>query len=344
MEETTIDAPVETESAKIPDNQTQEVVPESAKTSDNQEGQAAETIETEQAPPAEQGAKPYSFEELQDVKNYTELDPTRLPKSVADAINAAKTAQGELTKVQQRLAAQEKTAPSQRPTDPTQAFAYDVFQAFEADNHAAVTSMVNSLTDSIERRKLEYVELVYSDPEQAAKVKEGIQASMQFKNRLDNALATAYQDKRDIGTLYSDVDAEIVKNIPNYFDIAPEIGKFASKDLHFSEDTIKTILNAKVLMPGIMRVYGLSQRDAAQLAKRCVVELTKGMHDTYMRITGKGIKDKENRTPNKTESAGSPSKTTDTSLSTLQKTAMKTGDTEDWARYYDKRDELTRRK
>lgn len=298
--------PVIAESAKLSDNQTQEIAPEPAKPSDTGNQEIEEGGTGEVVTPSPKEPVPYSFEELQKVTNYTELDPARLPKAVADAINATKSAQSELTKAQQRLAAQEKTAPPpQRPTDPEQAFAYDVFQAFDADNHAGVTQMVNSLADSIERRKLEYAEAVNSldnpDPQRAAQIKQGLIASMQFKTRLDNALAVAYQDKNTSGTLYADVDAEIVKAIPGYFDIAPDIGEFAQKSLHFSEDTIKTILNAKVLMPGIMRVYGLSQRDAAQIAKKCVVEMIKGMHDTYMRITGKGIKSKENRTPPKIE-------------------------------------------
>lgn len=333
--------PVIAESAKLPDNQTQEIATEPAKPSGtgNQEIEEGGTGEAATSAPKE--PIPYSYEELQKVANYTELDPARLPKAVADAINATKSAQSELTKAQQRLAAQEKTAPpSQRPTDPEQAFAYDVFQAFDADNHAGVTKMVNSLTDFIESKKLDYADLVMTDPEQAAKVKASIQSNMQFKSKLDNALAMAYQDKNTNSTLYADVDAEIIKNIPNYWDVAPEIGNFAKTNLHFSEDTIKTVLNAKVLMPGIMRVYGLSQRDASQLAKKCVVELTKGMHDTYMRITGKGIKGKENRTPPKTEGGGSHAKGTDTSLDSLRKHALKTGTTEDWAKVYDKESEL----
>lgn len=342
MEETTTGAPVESEPANesITDNQTQEVVTESAKTSDNQEGQVTETEQVVSTEP-----KPYSYEDLQNVKNYTELDPARLPKSVADAINAAKTAQGELTKVQQRLAAQEKTQPqSQRPADPKQGFAYDVFQAFDQDDYSGVTQKMNSLNESIERRKLDYMELQFTDPDKATQMKQGIIADMDFKSRLDNALSMAYQNRNLNNTLYGEVDAEIFKAMPNFKEVAPEIGSFAMKDLHFDKNTIEDTMDAKIYIPGLMQKYGISQQEASKRAKAYVFQLTKGMHDIYMRVSGKGIKGKENRTPPRTESGGSPSKTTDTGLDSLQKKAMKTGDTEDWARYYDKQKELSTRR
>lgn len=303
-DEMTMDTPVDTESANesSTDNQQPGYSTESAKTSDNQEGQATETTETEQAVSTE--PKPYSFEELQNVKNYTELDPSRLPKSLADAINASKSAQGELTKLQQRLAAQEKPQP-QRPSDPQQAFAYDLFQAFDNEDYTSVTQRMNALNTSIERRKLEFAELQFTDPDKAAQLKQNILADIEFKSRLDNAMAVAYQNKSLNNTLYNDVDAEIFKAMPKFKELAPEIGSFALKEMNFDKTTIEDTMDAKVYIPGLMQKYGITQQEAAKRAKSYVFQLTKGMHDIYLRVSGKGIKDKENRTPNKTETKSS---------------------------------------
>ena len=305
MEETTETTPVGTESANesITDNQTQEVVAEPAKTSDtgNQEGQDTGTEPKE----VSTEPQPYSYEELQNVKAYTELDPSRLPKALADAINASKTAQGELTKLQQRMSAQDKGQTQQRPSEPRQAFAYDVFQAFDTDNYVGVDQLMGSLSDSIERRKFEYQELQFTDPEKAVQVKQNILSDMDFKRRLDQAIAMAYQDKTVNGSLYNDVDTEIFKAMPNFKEVAPEIGQFAMKTLNFSQNTIEDTMDAKIYIPGLMKKYGISQQEAAKKAKQYVFQLTKGMHDIYMRISGKGLQNKANRIPPKTETGGS---------------------------------------
>ena len=336
MEEPTETAPVGTESANegITDNQTQEVVTEPAKTGDtgNQEGQETGT---EQVKEVSNEPQPYSYEELQNVKTYTELDPSRLPKALADAVNASKTAQGELTKLQQRLSAQDKAQSQPRPSEPKQAFAYDVFQAFDIDNYAGVNQMMGSLSDSIERRKFEFQELQFTDHEKAAQVKQNILADMEFKSRLDQALAMAYQDRTVNGSLYNDVDTEIFKAMPNFKEIAPEIGQFAMKSLNFSQNTIEDTMDAKIYIPGLMKKYGISQQEAAKRSKQYVFQLTKGMHDIYLRISGKGLQNKANRIPPATETGGGGNaKNSNTNLKVLHDKAMKTHDLDDLAKYY----------
>ena len=337
MTETT---PVVTEPANegITDNQTQEVVTEPAKTSDNQEGQTEEVVK-ESAPPKE--VVPYTDEELTKTKDWRSLDLQRLAKAYENKNKSYKELQGEFTKVTQRQSVQ-PPQPSQRPADPKQAFAYDIFQAFDTDDLPGVTQRMNSLNNSIERRKLDYADLNVADPERAETLKRSILADMDFKEKLDNALVMAYQNKNLNNSIYADVDTEIFKAMPGFNEVAPEIAKFATKELHFDVDTIENTMDAKIYIKGLMDKYGISQQEAAKRAKAYVFQLTKGMHDIYMRVSGKGLKGKEVRTPNKTEAGGAHAKITDTSLDSLRNQAIKTGLTEDWAKVYDKESELTK--
>ena len=337
MEEMTGTTPVVTESANegITDNQTQEVVAEPAKTSDtgNQEGQVTGTEQVEEVSTE---PHPYSYEELQNVKTYTELDPSRLPKALADAVNASKASQGELTKLQQRLAAQEKTKPqSQRPADPKQAFAYDLFQAFDQGDDYTVDRMINSIRSSIERRSIELAKLQYLDPDKAAQLEQEMLFDINHRDRIESAIAKARYEKSVNASVNNDVDTELLKEIPNFKEIAPEMGNFARKELHLDNEMIEATMSPRVIAAGLAAIYGIPVQEASRIAKKSSIGFTRALNIAYMRISGKGLQGKTNRIPPNMETGGGGNtRNSNTNLKSLHDKAMKTHDMEDLAAYY----------
>ena len=354
-DEMTIDDPGVADPAKSSDTQPQEVVSDPAKISgtDNQEGREAEVEPGEPVP--------YTFEELNDEKvDFKTLDPSRVPASYKKLLESNKSLQGESTKIQQRLAAQEGRQPAQRPTDPHQAFAYDVFQAFDTGDDIGVGQMVRSLGESIEDRILEYTRLArqidsltpQDDPTaiKVAELENGIKRDREFKKRLDNALAMAYQDKQTRGTVNQAIDTELYKAIPDLDAIAPEMGKFANSELKLSKGAIEGTMNPlNYNIDAIARNLKISKQQAMNVVQEWVIEMTKGMHVAYMRMSGKGLRSTENREPPTTPSEGGHGKETNTNLISLRKKAFETGDMEDLAAYYteearqNRKEKLTRR-
>ena len=361
QDEMTIDDPGMADPAKSSDTQSQEVVSDPAKISgtDNQEGREAE-VETGET--GETGEPvPYTFEELNDEKvDFKTLDPKRVPKSYAKLLESNKSLQGESTKIQQRLAAQEGRTPGQRPTDPHQGFAFDVFQAFDQGDDMAVSQMVGSLNNSIEDRILEFTMLsrhvdilTPADAPEAIKLanlENGIKRDREFKKRLDNALVMAYQDKQTRGSVNQTIDTELYKAIPDLDAVAPEMGKFAANELKLSKGAIEGTMNPlNYNIDAIARNLKISKQQAMNVVQEWVIEMTKGMHVAYMRMSGKGLRSTENREPPTTPGEGGHGKETNTNLISLRKKAFETGDMEDLAAYYteeareNRKEKLTRR-
>lgn len=337
-EQLTMETPAMSEPAKSSDNQTQDISTEPAKISqtDNQEGQQVETPET----PVRPEPTRYTLEELNNVKNFTELDESRLPKSLADSMKAYKEAQAELTRIKQTQSTQKQTP--QRPSDPKGAFAYDVFQAFEQEDYANVNSLIGSLDLSIERRKLTLAKEL--DPERQDQMERGILEDIEFKNRLNNSLSMAFQEKQQYGNLNQSLDAEIFKQMPDFEKLAPDIGKFALSELHFDRETIENTMDPKIYVDGLMKKYNIPRGQAINMSKRFVLQLTKGMHDVYMKVSGRGVQGKEIKTPPRVESHSSgQTKPSDSNLEALRNKAIKSRDTDDWAAYYDAQSNINRR-
>lgn len=327
-----LETPVQEASAvepeKTTDNQPEDVSPEPEKTTDNQESQEAVTAETN----PEAGSKYYTTEELEQVKNFTELDPSRLPKPLKDALEAQRNAQSELTKMKQKESVQPQPQ-KQRPANPREAFAYDVFQAVDRDDYQTVNNLMSSLDYSIEQRKLQMIREL--DPDKQVEIEKGILDDLEYKTRLNNALSQTFQDRQLFGTLNSDIDSEIYKKIPDFEKIAPEISNFAMKDIELSRDTIATVMNPRVLAKGIADELGISKAQAVQLAKKYVIELTAGINKMYQLYSGKSVKGKEVRTPPKVESSGiAQPQHKGGEGETLRAKAIKSGDVSDWGEYY----------
>lgn len=314
----------EAEPAKTTDNQTEVVSPEPEKTTDNQETQ--EAVAKEVTP------QYYTTEELEQVKNFTELDPSRLPKPLKDALEAQRSAQSELTKMKQKESVQPQPQ-KQRPADPKQAFAFDVFQAAERDDYQTINNLMSGLDYSIEQRKLQMIREL--DPERQALLEKGILEDIDYKNRLNNALSSTFQEKQLYGSLNNEIDSEIYKKIPDFQNVAPEIGNFAMKDLEISRDGVANVMNPRVLAKGLAEELGIPKPQAVQLAKKYVVEYTAAINKMYQLFSGKSIKGKEVKVPPKVESAGinQPQGKSGEGESLRQK-AIKSGDVGDWGEYY----------
>lgn len=327
-----LEPPVQETSAvepeKTTDNQPENVSPEPEKTPDNQESQESVTAETK----PETGSQYYTTEELEQVKNFTELDPTRLPKPLRDALESQRNAQSELTKMKQKESVQPQPQ-KQRPTNPREAFAYDVFQAVDRDDYRAVNSLMSSLDRSIEQRKLQMIREL--DPDKQAQIEQGILEDIDYKNRINDALSQTFQDKQLFGSLNNEIDSEIYKKIPNFEKIASEIANFATKDIELSRDTIATVMNPRVLAKGIADELGISKAQAVQLAKRYVVELTAGINKMYQLYSGKSVSNKEVKTPPRVGSSGiAQPQHKGGEGEVLRTKAIKSGDVSDWGEYY----------
>lgn len=292
-DELTIETPVQSEPAKISDNQVQDISTEPAKISDTPESQVAEVEVT-----------PYSDEEFGQIKDFKTADPQRLAKTYERKDKSYKELQGEYTKVTQRQSVeQQKTG---RPSDPQQGFAYDVIEAAGKDDYVTVNRMIGSIDVVIENKRNALMQAAANyDEAKTKELAESIQKDVRYKNDLNVAISNMYQERQLYGNLNESLDSEIIRKIPDFKNLAPEIGKYALGTLKMDQRTIENTMDPLAYdLNYLSKKYGVSRKQALEMAKNTVVDLTRTMHDVYMRMSGKALQEKEVKKPPVIEGGG----------------------------------------
>jgi hypothetical protein len=247
-----------------------------------------------------------------------------------------KELQGEYTKVTQRQSVeQQKTG---RPSDPQQGFAYDVIEAAGKDDYVTVNRMIGSIDVVIENKRNALMQAAANyDEAKTKELAESIQKDVRYKNDLNVAISNMYQERQLYGNLNESLDNEITRKIPDFKTLAPEIGKYALGSLKMDQRTIENTMDPMAYdLNYLSKKYGVSRKQALEMAKSAVVDLTRTMHDVYMRMSGRGLQGKEVKAPPLVESGGAAQTNNQSSqLSNLRKKALASGNTDDWAAYYD---------
>lgn len=324
------------EPAKTSDNQEVVATTEPAKTSDNpaiDSGVNVETPEQTQAKEPEE-VMPYTDQEFEGI-DVTKADVRRLAKTYEAKNKAYRELQSEYTKVTQRQSVEaNKTG---RPTNPKDAFVWDVIDAANKDDYVSVNRMIGSVDAVIERKRADLIQAMATfNEDDAKKISQSLQDDINFKNNLNVALAGVYQNRQMYGNLDQSLDSEIFKAVPDFDKVAPEIGNFALNNLKMKKETIENTMDPRAYnLDYIANKYGVSKKQALDIAKQTVVDLTRTMHGVYMRMSGKGLQKTESKAPPKVSSGGSPVTVgDDKKLESLREKAKRTSDTDDWAAYY----------
>ena len=299
------------------------------------EGQTVEGQSQAAQAPQKQESQYYSVEELNSGRSFTEFDTTRMPKAMKDAIEAHRNLQAEYTKVRQ---VQTQPQQPQVPQDPKTAYANQILQFAEKGDHVSVRQMVNSIETSIRNKEgLRAQAAAEMDADRVTALNKSISEDVKFKNEVDYALAQSYQDKALFGNLDKEIDSEITRQIPDFKKIAPDLGKFMMKDRGMPQIVIENMLDARVYVDGIASKYKISKAEALEIAKLISIEGAKFANSYYNQASGKVFKDNNIPNPPKVESgANIQSKNQkEETLSSLRDKAIKSRDTDDWAKYYD---------
>ena len=319
----TLEAP---ESAEV-DNQTQDVTE-----STGVDNQQVSQIPAQKKPEVE--AQPYTYEELQSL-NFTELDPKRLPKANADMANAYKSLQGEYTKTKERLSSIEKQVPRQEP-QPRDAFEA-VSQAFNKNDYTTISNIFGHLKGTIHQKKMELYQTKQKDildPKIGALESEIYQYES-LGDKLQGNISNLAQQRQVIDSLVSTTESELFKAIPDFKERAPTLMDFAVKELKLEPEIIYAITDP-VAWTAVFMQGGRNQSDAFRLGKDTVVKIQDAINKLQLRISGKGLSQKVDKTPPKVEGTGSNySETKGLKSESLFNKAQKTGLIEDWAAYQD---------
>ena len=279
--------------------------------------------------------KPYSYEELEKETDFTKLDPKRLPGWYAKQVNAYKSLQGEYTKTKERLGSLEKQAPGQEPP-PRDAFEA-VERAFNKNDYTTIQSIFGHLKGTIHQKKMDLFNAKQADPldPKIGALEQEIYQYESLGDQLQGKISGLNQQKEVINSLVSSTESDLFKAIPDFKERAPELMKFATEDLGLAPDMIYAITDP-VAWTAVYLQGGRNPTDAFRLGKETVVKVQDAINKMQLRISGKGLQQKLDKTPPKVEGTGSNySGEKGTSAKTLFDKAVKTGLTEDWARYQD---------
>lgn len=297
MSDEIADTIAESEPAKTSDNQVAIDTTEPAKTSDNPAIDSGVNVETPgQAQAKEPEVVPYTDQEFEGM-DVTKADVRRLAKTYEAKNKAYRELQGEYTKVTQRQSAEaNKTG---RPTNPKDAFVWDVIDAANKDDYVSVNRMIGSVDAVIERKRADLIQAMATfNEDDAKKISQSLQDDINFKNNLNVVLAGVYQNRQMYGNLDQSLDSEIFKAVPDFDKVAPEIGNFALNNLKMKKETIENTMDPRAYnLDYIANKYGVSKKQALDIAKQTVVDLTRTMHGVYMRMSGKGLQKTEVKIP-----------------------------------------------
>lgn len=335
MSEEIASATQELESAKTSDNQVPVDATEPAKTSDN----PAIDVGTEVKKEVEvKEANPYTDEEVEGLGDMSKADPRRLAKTLEANRRAYKELQGEFTRDRQRQSAEAQR--TGRPSNPTDAFTYDVIEAAKNDDYVSVNKMLGSIDVVIEKKRADILQAMsVMDEEKARTLTQSLQKDVQFKTDLNVAVSDIFQQRQLYGDLDKSVDAEVFKAIPGFDKVAKEVGDYAINNIKMKKETIENTLDPRAYnLDYIAKKYNVSKKEALEIAKQTVVDLTKTMHSVYMRMSGKGLNNAEIKNPPEVIPGGNPVNTgNNNKINELRKKAERSGATDDWAAYYEEK-------
>lgn len=295
-EELTIDAVASPESVDT-DNQHQTDVTESANADNQQQSQPTETKPIEPEVP-----QYYTVEELQKL-NFTELDPRRLPKAVADMANSYKSIQSEYTKTKERLGSVEKQLPRNEPP-PRDAFEA-VSNAFNKNDYTTISNIFGHLKGTIHQKKMELYNVKQQDPldPKIGQLEQDIYQYETLGDRLNVKINDLTQQRQMIDSLVTTTESELFKAIPDFKERAPALMDFATKELRLDPEIIYAITDP-IAWTSVFMNGGRSPSDAFRMGKDAVVKLQDALNKMQLRISGKGLADKVDKTPPKVEGAG----------------------------------------